>query len=154
MLNVEKFIQEVKSFAEGVSSFVGVFELVEYEPILAKQFHQTYKELKTGTGIYIFADPDSGRVLYVGESENIFGRFIRHIGSGYKFGGEGECFPNFGLAKIYHWAKPETKQILRSGNFNVFALEVNPPQMRWLLESFLIAYGRANGSPPELNVRG
>lgn len=154
MTPIESFLQATRTFANNVRPLFPEFQIDCYEPITAKHFHQRYKELNTGVGVYLFVAPESGRVLYVGESLNIYGRFLQHIGRGYRFGEHDECFPNFGLAVMYHWAQDETKKVLKSGNFYVHALEVEPPEMRWLLESFLIAYGRSHKIPSEFNVEG
>lgn len=154
MQQIDRFLEAANTFITKIEPLIKV-QIKSYNPIPGNNFHQRYKELEPGCGIYLFVAPESGRVLYVGQSTNIYGRFLQHIGRGYRFGENNECFPNFGLTVIYHWAQPETKQILRSGNFHVHVFEVEPPNMRWLLESFLIAYGRSNyENTPELNVEG
>ncbi|MCC7280322.1 MAG: hypothetical protein IT487_18670 [Chromatiaceae bacterium] len=153
MPQINDFLQAASSFAQTTTPYVGLFGITTCNLILARQFNQ-HRELDKVPGVYIFSVPESGRVLYIGESEGLFGRFIQHSGRAARFNTDGECFPNFDLIKNYHWATPETKQVIKSGNFHVHVILVEPPTMRWLLESFLIAYGRANGNPPELNVRG
>lgn len=156
MTQIDKFLEAANIFVGNINPLIKI-EIKPYRcnPISANNFNESYKELEPSGGVYLFVAPESGRVLYVGQSTNIWGRFLQHIGTRYQFGENKECFPNFGLAAMYHWAQPETKQILRSGNFHVYALGVDPLEMRWLLESFLIAYGRSEyENTPELNVNG
>ena len=91
-------------------------------------------------------------ILYIGKAQDIYTRFLGHIGKGYSFGQD--ChFNNFGLIEKYKgWCSDEAKRILTSGKFQVEVIRVQPFEAVSLLESFLIYYGFVKDKKPELNV--
>lgn len=151
MKTIDDFVAALREFVDISERIIGKVNLKIYDPIKASEFNLHYKKIDPGNGIYVFFDHSDNRVVYVGISNNIFKRFLDHIGTGYKFEQE-NSFPNFTLVEKYHWAREETKNLLRSGNFMVQVIDVDPPDSSRLLEAFLIYYGSHNNSRPELNA--
>ncbi|WP_367025846.1 GIY-YIG nuclease family protein [Methylococcus sp. ANG] len=160
-MDIKEALKSLISFVETNQELIGPISLSRYKsPIDACNFHLEYKALSQELGnqdgrvegIYLYYSKDDDVILYVGISNDIYTRFLRHIGRGFSFG-EKCSFPNFDLIEMYQgWCSDEAKQILRSGAFFVEAIRVHPFEAARLLESFIIYRGFFKGSKPELNV--
>lgn len=154
-------LTSLRSFVETTQAFIGPLTLSRYHaPIDARNFHLEYKALSQElgdqdgrvSGLYVYHAKKNGVVLYVGISNDIYTRFLQHIGPGYAFGESGS-FPHFKLVELYHsWCSEEAAYTLKSGDFFVEAIRVQPFEAARLLEAFILYRGFVMSSKPELNA--
>jgi hypothetical protein len=145
----------VKDFLKSIEHLVGLVNFSFIESIDAARFpYEIYKLNEQHSGVYIFYRKDNNRILYIGISKDITGRFWKHLGSNFLWEKEGgkASFPNFSLSKGRHWLSEETTEIFRKALFNVAVINLDPWEISASVESFLIFYGFVKGFRPELNV--
>lgn len=153
-MTLDDALQELHAFVEANRQFFPELALEIPRPLDMKVFPDEWDAVQPPeSGMYILCSNGTSEVLYVGISNYIVNRVNQHIGPGYTWarGGRQCNFPEVALDRP--WLRPETRSLLRRGDFRLQPIGVTPFECSALLEAFLIARAFVKeGRRPEINV--